>query len=293
MNIGAFELNEPSPELRQPHAISCLRPWIDVGSVGTLAISRLEEHLGAQELGRLTRPGNFFDFTRYRPMVYNVEDRRVFSVPNSVINYARQDKGPDLLFFHLLEPHAHAEEYTESVMDVIKHLGVKRHLRVGSMYDAVPHTRPLLVTGSSSNVSKPTRMGKLMLRPSTYQGPTTILNLVSQEVDKLGIENTTVLIHLPQYVQLEEDYAGAACLLEILREMYDLPESLADPSRGHQQYKEVDAEMASNPAAKAFVERMEMYYDSQKAERDLEQQPPLSPEVERFLRELDKGPGSR
>ena len=41
MRIGEFEIDEPIPDLKDPHAIAVLRPWIDVGSVGTLALSRL------------------------------------------------------------------------------------------------------------------------------------------------------------------------------------------------------------------------------------------------------------
>ena len=45
MRIGAFELNEPVPELRDPHAFAMVRPWVDVGSVGTLTLNRLERYL--------------------------------------------------------------------------------------------------------------------------------------------------------------------------------------------------------------------------------------------------------
>ena len=47
-------------------AIAMLRPWIDVGRVGTLVLNQLEAKLGTKELGRLARPGTFFDFTRCR-----------------------------------------------------------------------------------------------------------------------------------------------------------------------------------------------------------------------------------
>ena len=70
MRIGAFDLTEPVPELREPHVIATLRPWIDVNNVGTLTLDGLEAQLGAKELGQLARPGNFYDFTRYRPTVY-------------------------------------------------------------------------------------------------------------------------------------------------------------------------------------------------------------------------------
>ncbi len=64
MRIGALEVKEPLPELRSPHAVSMLRPWIDAGNVGTLIVTWLESALRAEELARLARPGNFFDFTR-------------------------------------------------------------------------------------------------------------------------------------------------------------------------------------------------------------------------------------
>ena len=53
MKIGAFEINEPVPELRDPHAFAMVRPWVDVGSVGTLTLNRLERFLGSKELGKL------------------------------------------------------------------------------------------------------------------------------------------------------------------------------------------------------------------------------------------------
>ena len=70
MRIGKFELNEPLPTLRSPHVIASLTPWIDAGSVGSLTIERLERYMEATDLGKLEKPGAFFDFTRYRPVVY-------------------------------------------------------------------------------------------------------------------------------------------------------------------------------------------------------------------------------
>ena len=67
MILGEFELTEPLPDLHNTCAIVMLRPWIDVGRAATLVLTQLEQHLGAKELGRLARPGTYFDFTRYRP----------------------------------------------------------------------------------------------------------------------------------------------------------------------------------------------------------------------------------
>ena len=216
MRIGAFEVNEPVPELRDPHVFAMIRPWVDVGSVGTLTLNRLERFMGSKELGRLARPGAFFDFTRYRPSMRLVDGVREVKIPNSTIRYAVTDEGSDYLFLHLLEPHSNGEDYTDAVMEVVNYFGVKRYCRLGAMYAAVPHTRPLLVTGSLGTVEQKRTVPNFKLQQSTYQGPTTIMNLLSEEIEQADIELINFMVHLPQYVQLEEDYAGASRMIVLL-----------------------------------------------------------------------------
>jgi predicted ATP-grasp superfamily ATP-dependent carboligase len=288
MEVGAFELTEPLPELKEPHIIAMLRPWIDVGSVGTIALTKLERHFGAKELGRISRPGNFYDFTRYRPLMRTVEGTRALNIPNTIINYAIRDAAPDLLFFHMLEPQSFGEDYTDAILEVVDKLNIKQYVRIGGMYDAVPHTRPLLVTGSATGENAGKYADVLQLRPSNYQGPTSIVNLVAEGIEKRKIETVNIMVHLPQYVQLEEDYSGAARLLEILCAVYDLPKELCDTERGKRQYREVNNEVVRNQGLKGLIERLEIHYDSRPASKgiDEEDNTKLSPEVEKFLKEM-------
>ena len=57
MRVGAFEVLDDGPELKNTIAIANLRPWVDVGRVGTLVLNKLERHMNAVELGRLAKPG--------------------------------------------------------------------------------------------------------------------------------------------------------------------------------------------------------------------------------------------
>jgi hypothetical protein len=286
MRIGAFELQDPLPQLREPHLIALLRPWIDAGNVGTLALNLLERHLTGQELGKLARPGTFFDFTRYRPITRFVEGRRTLTVPNTTLYAVKREKGPDFLFLHLLEPHAYAEEYVDSVVQLLKTFGVKRYGRIGGMYDAVPHTRPLLVTGTLDGQPLPTTSGVSPSRGSAYQGPTSIMNLVSDSLEALHIESLTLMVHLPQYLELEEDYSGTARLLQVLCDLYDLPAALADPGRGQRQYAQVSSEVEQHAGMKALIRQLETYYDSKASAGAEESSPPLSPQVQNFLRDM-------
>ena len=208
MRIGAFEVNEPIPELNEPYVFAILRPWIDVNNVGTLVLNELETQFGAKELARLAKPGHFFDFTRYRPTLYLEGGIRRVSIPNMTLRYAKREGGNDLLFLHLLEPHALSEVYVDSVLKLLKTLKVKKYILLGSMYDVVPHTRPLIVNGGAIGREAEQDLKKSGALPSHYQGPTTITTLITQKAPEFGIETIWFIVSLPQYVVLEEDYLG-------------------------------------------------------------------------------------
>ena len=289
MDVGEFELSEPLPQLREPHLIATLTPWIDAGSVGSLSVERLERFMGAEALGGLSRPGKFFDFTRYRPMVYYEDGQRRMRVPNAELRWATGAGEHDFIFFHMLEPHSNAEEYIDAVTSVIESLEVKRFCRIGAMYDAVPHTRPLLVMGTLNGEPLDNVEGVEGNRRRPYQGPTSIMNMVGDRLNVKGVESMMLMCRLPHYVELDADFAGRTKMLQVLSAIYSFPPEYAASQRDTQQYARVTAEMQRNPKVRSLVERLESDYDARRARRrqssapasgDL---PPLPPSVEEFL----------
>jgi hypothetical protein len=273
---------------------------VDVGSVGSLTLRQLERHFQGEQIGKLARPGTFFDFTRYRPTVRMVGGQREMTYPNSFINFAQPLSGPDLLFLHLLEPHAMAEDYVESIVELLKHFGVSVYCRIGAMYDSVPHTRPIVVTGNPGAVEpRPGASSPLIQqRQSQYEGPTTIMNKLSDVATEMGLGMMSFMAHLPHYAQLDEDFAGTSRMLEVLSAYYDVPANLVPTHRGKLQYAEIDAAVERKPEHKALVSRLEAYYDSTYPVVDPgsaslgapdEDPPTLSPEIEQFLKDLDLG----
>ena len=289
MKLGEFELKEPLPELKDPHMLAVLRPWIDVGRVGSLSLGRIQRHLRARELGRLHRPGLFYDFTRYRPRSLINQGKREVTIPNTIIRIAQREEGPDIVLGHLLEPHLYGEDYAEAMLDMLRELGVKRYSLVGAMYDMVPHTRPLLVSGSGVGGDLEEEQRQNRVKTSDYEGPSTITYLIPQEAAKEGIETRTFVVHLPQYFQVDEDLMGTSRLMEILCNQYSLPERLIEPDRGKEQYDGI-AEMVSGEGedVSSLLGQLEERYDrEQQAEQP--QPPPLSANIEEFLRDLDMG----
>ncbi|MFL2627267.1 MAG: PAC2 family protein [Dehalococcoidia bacterium] len=291
MKINDYILEEPLPELRNPHVIASLRPWVDAGSVGSLVLDKLERHFDAQDLGKFENPGRYFDFTRYRPVVFYIDGNRETTIPNTYLRYAKSEGDFDYVFLHMLEPHSMAEEYIDTIAEVLKQLGVKRFTRVGGMYDAVPHTRPLLVMGTHDGepmTGVPGIMKSARRRP--YQGPTSIMNLVGDKLSAQDIENMMLMVRLPQYLQLEEDFTGCSHLIKVLSSLYNLPEELSVSRRGRRQYQRVTNEMDQNPGVKALVEKLESEYDARLeniiVEPEESDYTELSPSIEQFLKDL-------
>ena len=285
MRTGAFEFAEPLPALRSPHALVMLRPWIDAGSVGALALTEIEQQFGFTELARVSRPGSFYDFTRYRPTAYFKEGQRELSVPNTVINLIHREEPPDLVTIKMLEPHMFSEVFIDSVLAVLGKLGIERYFWVGSMYDVVPHTRPLLVSGGAYGTGAREEVKRLGVLPTNYQGPSTLMFQIIQRAPQLGIEAMWCIVHLPQYVQVEEDYVGKLRLLELLDSVYGFSIDPADIEQARDQVATVDAAVADDPQLTAALPHLEARYEAQ-ASRTQDSTTPLSPELEQFLSEL-------
>lgn len=289
VKLGAFEVVEPVPKLRETHALAVIQPWVDVGSVGSLTLSRLESYLTGNELAKLQKPGDFFDFTRYRPTIKLEEGRRELQVPNTVISYGRREDGHDFLFLRLLEPHMLTEAYIDSILQLFKTFDVKRYCLLGAMYDVIPHTRPLFVTGAASSISLQKELVAARVMTSNYEGPTTILYTMYQQAIEMGIETCSLIVHLPQYMAIAEDFRGKVRLMEALGALYGFPMSQEDADRAKEQEDQVN-QMAEQmiqmePRYRHIRSQLEDLYDARVSG---EGKVKLSPEVENFLQDLGR-----
>ena len=290
MRIKAFEVQEPLPELEKPHAIAMLEPWIDAGNVGSMTLSWLEDETEARPLAELVKPGAFYDFTRYRPMTYFLGNERRLRLPNTRITCARRKDGPDFLFLRLLEPTSIGGYFVDSVVKLLEAFDVARFALVGSMYNMVPHTRPPMVSGSGAPGPLRRRLEELGVHGGRYEGPTSICSGITQRMADLGSETMTAIVSLPQYTQLDDDYIGTLRLQGILAALYGftLPDETihqAELQRDH-----LNEAVNTDPQVKEIVDQLEASYDLRDGAADPEDgdSPALSPQVEDFLREMER-----
>ena len=146
-------------------------------------------------MGRLVRPGRYYDFTRYRPKTSLRRGKREYSIPSTTVKVAVRETGPDLVTVHLLEPHSYGEDFTDSVIEMLDLMGVKRYSLIGAMYDMVPHTRPLLVSGGSVDPSNEAEYRTVEVRPSDYEGPSTIAHLIFEHAESVGMDTRIFVVH--------------------------------------------------------------------------------------------------
>jgi len=269
--------------LNEPYVFAILHPWIDVNNVGSLILNGLQTQFGAKELGRLAKPGKFFDFTRYRPTLYFEEEIRRISIPNTTLRYAKREGGNDLPFLRLLEPHALAEVYVDSILQLLKTLKVKKYCLLGSMYDVVPHTRPLIVNGGAIGRETGLDLKRSEAQPSHYQGPTTITTLITQRAPEVGTETIWFIVSLPQYVVLEEDYIGKVRLMEILNLLYKIPIDKKDLEKAIEQRGIINQKVEKTPELKNILPQLETLYEVRIKREEGEKRPKLSPEIEEIL----------
>ena len=126
------------------------------------------------------------------------------------------------------------------------------------------------------------------IESSNYQGPTTIVSLLPQRAPDLGIETMSLIVHLPQYTQMDDDYMGAARLMTVLSSLYDIPRDESYIKKAEEQLEQISLALDKNPQMKSIVEQMETRYEARANKRKEEETPRLSPEIERFLTEMER-----
>jgi hypothetical protein len=290
MRIGAFELAEPIPELNEPHVLGVIPDFSDAGMAASLTLSEMERQFPGGELAKLARPGEFFDFTRYRPTITKKNGHLQVEVSNASATFGRGGgENNDFIFLRLPEPHHMAEAYVESIVELLKYLNIKRFGFMGSTYDMVPYTRPLMVSGSGSREGLQSLLDSFGVIENDLEGPTSILGLIGQQLLQLPTDVFDIAVHLPGYQNPEIDFRGEKRLMEIMESLYgvEVPIELVSKAKEQEDQFRQNAEvfLAQQPQLKILLTQLEDRYDA-RVKRS-KQVTPLSPEIENFLKDLN------
>jgi proteasome assembly chaperone (PAC2) family protein len=287
------------PPSNLPIMVVAFGGWIDAGEAATGAMRSLVRELSAAPLASID-PEDFFDFTQVRPVVrLTAEGERVIRWPRSAFwTWQPPAGGTGLLLFRGMEPQRRWRTYATLLLDVATRCGVQRIVSLGAVLAAVPHTRPPLVTGNSTDPAWQARFEAWgMSRRSRYEGPTGIASVVLDAALRRGMASCTVRGQAPHYLEGATNPAVSQGLLTTITRLLDLDLLWSHLDAAVQAFRtRCDQAVAQDAATQAYIQQLEQDYDAtgntaRRTPRDDAFNPEqLMHELEDFLRqERDRG----
>jgi proteasome assembly chaperone (PAC2) family protein len=277
--------------LRAPALVCAFTGWNDAGDAASAALQFLGASLRATRFARID-PEEFFDFQATRPKIKLVDGRtRSIEWPEVEIYAARVPRAPrDLVLLQGAEPSMRWRTFCRLIVDLAEALGTQLVVTLGALLADVPHSRPVPITGLSSDDALVRRLG---LQPSGYEGPTGIVGVLHSACQETGMPSASLWASVPHYVAAAPNPKAALALLRKLESLVGVSVDAEELEHSAADYeRQVSLAVQSDPDVQAFVERLERAAAEEEEEigpQDLPSGDVIAREFQRFLRQ--RGPG--
>lgn len=255
--------------------IVALDGWVNAGQAGTTAAEVMAS--GGEVIAEFD-PDLLFDFRQNRPVVQFDEGVMTgIEWPAMVLRHRVVDD-TDLVVLTGTEPNWNWRRFAEEVSRLARSLGVARHVSLGGIPWATPHTRPVTIVTTASD-----RTSLLDAHPhpeGTLRVPGSAVSVLEKAVADAGIPTVGLWARVPQYVGTTFS-AAALALVEAVSALLGVEfdvRGLAEEASAQRVH--LDAIVAARPDVKAIVDKLEAIVD----ETGLASGEELAAEIERFLR---------
>ena len=281
-----------TPNKKLKHMVVVFSGWADAGEGATSAIKFLQRKLKSKKFAEID-PEEFYDFSQTRPYTSRTRDgkRRIHWPANefSYLTDPRADSGA--MVFVGVEPNLKWRTFAKTVATVAKDHGVESVVHIGALLDAVPHTRPVKLSGTASESSLSEFLEEQGIRSSNYQGPTGISSAVMAACIEEGLEYTSIWGHTSHYLQAAPNHRVGSTLLEILLKLLNLPLDLAELKSAASVFNlEVEKAVAKDDQIASYVTKLEGQYDEAVAAIEIPDPAELVRDLEKFLRGEQRRP---
>lgn len=276
----AFEMLTP---LHRPIMVIALRGLFDIAEVATDAIDALTVDRVAPIVASID-PDPFYDFTQERPQVeFDDTDVRQILWPENEFRVARFPGGAhDMVLLAGVEPHLRYATFADAIISVARALNCEMVVTLGAAPEAIPHTRPAHVVGSSTNDGLVRALG--LSRPK-YQGVTGLVGVLQERLDTAGIPAVSLRVGVPHYLGNAKHPQSSAALLAHLEHVLGVPTGHATLAEDAMRWRSLhDEAVAEDDQAAPYVMMLEHDYD-RKMEAAMPSGEDLAEELEKFLRE--------
>ena len=279
-------LPESLPDLVNPVMLCAFEGWNDAGDAASGAVLHLEEVWGATQVAEID-PEDYYDFQVNRPEVVIEDGKRQIVWPSTRLSVARIPLATrDVVLVHGIEPSMRWRTFTAELLGAARDLGVEMVVTLGALLADTPHTRPVPVSGTSSDPDIALRMG---YEPSTYEGPTGIVGVLQDACATAGIPAVSLWAAVPHYVAQPPCPKATLALLGRIEDLLDVPVPLGDlPEESKAWQIGVDELAGEDDEIAAYVRSLQEVVDTDElpeASGDA-----IAREFERYLRRRNVEP---
>src|SRR5437763_10913922 len=277
--------------LRAPALICAFKGWNDASDAASSAIQFVGSALGARRFATID-PEEFYDFQATRPRVKMVDGQaREIVWPAVELYEARVPRAPrDLILLAGSEPSFRWRTFSKLVVELAEVLGTQLVVTLGALLADVPHTRPVSVTGLTSD---PALVARLGLAPSSYEGPTGIVGILHAACQQAGLPSASLWAAVPHYIAATPNPKAALALVRKLEGLVGVAIDASGLETAAGDYeRQVNIAVQSDPDVQAFVERLEAASsetDSEEPSEPLPSGEAIARELQRFLRQRGGG----
>nr|WP_205126037.1 PAC2 family protein [Nocardioides nitrophenolicus] len=217
---------ETVPELVRPVVIAAFEGWNDAAESATAVVDHLMKAWDARVVAAID-PEEFYDFQVNRPTVGIDENGfRKLTWPSTHIAVASPpDLDRDVILVRGIEPNMRWRQFTAEILATIDDLGGELFVTLGALLSDSPHTRPIPVSGSTTEADL---MDRLVLEQSTYEGPTGIVGVLQDACARVDIPAVSYWAAVPHYVAQPPCPKATLALLTRLEDLLEIPMPLGD-----------------------------------------------------------------
>ncbi|GAA3917585.1 filament polymerization regulator ParJ [Streptomyces gulbargensis] len=279
---------EGVPELIDPVMVAAFEGWNDAGDAASTAVAHLDREWKGEVFAALDAE-DYYDFQVNRPTVFLDNGVRKITWPTTRLSVVRVggDKPRDLVLVRGIEPSMRWRSFCNELLGFAHELGVEMVVILGALLGDTPHTRPVPVSGVTSD---PDLARTMDLEETRYEGPTGIVGILQEACTHAGVPAVSLWAAVPHYVSQPPNPKATLALLNRLEDLIglriplgELPEDARAWQLGVDQLAAEDSEVAE------YVQTLEEARDT--AELPEASGEAIAREFERYLRRRDPGAG--
>ena len=270
----------------RPVVVVAFEGWNDAADAATAVVEHLAETYPTEIVFEIDSD-DYYDYQIVRPRVVETDDGREVVWPSASVRVAHLPER-DVLLVSGPEPNLHWQRFCSTLVSAFRSFEPEMVILLGAMLTDSPHSRPLPVTGNTSDTGLAKSLG---LEPSGYEGPTGITGVLGDACHRAGLREVSLWASVPHYVAAPPNPKATLALLARLEDLLDVALRLDDlPELARAWKRGVDELAAEDTEISEYIESLEAQQD----ETGLPQATgdSIAREFERYLRRRGTdGPG--